>query len=49
VLRGIWLYPAAVIPLSTQHYTMLARNLLYTGFCQFSRQMNRNEQFPNNT
>jgi exodeoxyribonuclease V alpha subunit len=24
-------YPAVVIPLSTQHYTMLARNLLYTG------------------
>ena len=24
-------YPAVMIPLSTQHYTMLARNLLYTG------------------
>lgn len=24
-------YPAVVIPLATQHYTMLARNLLYTG------------------
>ena len=24
-------YPAVVIPLLTQHYTMLARNLLYTG------------------
>jgi exodeoxyribonuclease V alpha subunit len=24
-------YPAVVIPLMTQHYTMLARNLLYTG------------------
>jgi exodeoxyribonuclease V alpha subunit len=24
-------YPAVVIPLSTQHYPMLARNLLYTG------------------
>jgi exodeoxyribonuclease V alpha subunit len=24
-------YPAVVIPLSTQHYAMLARNLLYTG------------------
>ena len=24
-------YPAVVIPLTTQHYTMLARNLLYTG------------------
>jgi exodeoxyribonuclease V alpha subunit len=24
-------YPAVVIPLVTQHYTMLARNLLYTG------------------
>jgi ATP-dependent exoDNAse (exonuclease V) alpha subunit len=23
--------PAVVIPLTTQHYTMLARNLLYTG------------------
>jgi exodeoxyribonuclease V alpha subunit len=24
-------YPAVVIPLTTQHYTMLQRNLLYTG------------------
>jgi exodeoxyribonuclease V alpha subunit len=24
-------YPAVVIPVTTQHYTMLARNLLYTG------------------
>ena len=24
-------YPVVVIPVSTQHYTMLARNLLYTG------------------
>ncbi len=24
-------YPAVVIPLATQHYAMLARNLLYTG------------------
>jgi len=24
-------YPAVVIPLMTQHYAMLARNLLYTG------------------
>jgi len=24
-------YPAVVIPLTTQHYTMLMRNLLYTG------------------
>ncbi|GBQ22079.1 exodeoxyribonuclease [Gluconacetobacter sacchari DSM 12717] len=24
-------YPAVVIPLVTQHYAMLARNLLYTG------------------
>jgi DNA-binding NarL/FixJ family response regulator len=24
-------YPAVVIPLTTQHYTMLARNLVYTG------------------
>ena len=24
-------YPAVVIPVSTQHYTMLQRNLLYTG------------------
>ena len=23
-------YPAVVIPVTTQHYTMLARNLLYT-------------------
>ena len=24
-------YPAVVIPVTTQHYTMLARNLVYTG------------------
>ena len=24
-------YPAVVIPVMTQHYTMLQRNLLYTG------------------
>jgi exodeoxyribonuclease V alpha subunit len=24
-------YPAVIIPVTTQHYTMLARNLLYTG------------------
>jgi exodeoxyribonuclease V alpha subunit len=24
-------YPAVVLPLATQHYPMLARNLLYTG------------------
>ena len=24
-------YPAVIIPLATQHYPMLARNLLYTG------------------
>jgi exodeoxyribonuclease V alpha subunit len=24
-------YPVVVIPMSTQHYTMLARNLVYTG------------------
>jgi exodeoxyribonuclease V alpha subunit len=24
-------YPAVVIPITTQHYTMLARNLVYTG------------------
>jgi exodeoxyribonuclease V alpha subunit len=24
-------YPAVVIPLTTQHYTMLQRNLVYTG------------------
>jgi exodeoxyribonuclease V alpha subunit len=24
-------YPAVVIPVTTQHWTMLARNLLYTG------------------
>jgi exodeoxyribonuclease V alpha subunit len=24
-------YPAVVIPLSTQHYPMLERNLFYTG------------------
>ncbi|MBV8524780.1 MAG: ATP-binding domain-containing protein, partial [Acetobacteraceae bacterium] len=30
-------YPAIVIPLSTQHYTMLARNLLYTGVTRGKR------------
>jgi exodeoxyribonuclease V alpha subunit len=30
-------YPAVVIPLSTQHYTMLARNLLYTGVTRGKR------------
>jgi len=30
-------YPAVVIPLSTQHYTMLARNLLYTGLTRGKR------------
>ena len=28
-------YPAVVIPLTTQHYTMLARNLLYTQSLRF--------------
>ncbi len=30
-------YPAMVIPLTTQHYTMLARNLLYTGVTRGKR------------
>jgi exodeoxyribonuclease V alpha subunit len=30
-------YPAVVIPLSTQHYMMLARNLLYTGVTRGKR------------
>ena len=29
--------PAVVIPLTTQHYTMLARNLLYTGVTRGKR------------
>jgi exodeoxyribonuclease V alpha subunit len=30
-------YPAVVIPLMTQHYMMLARNLLYTGVTRGKR------------
>ena len=30
-------YPAVVIPLLTQHYTMLQRNLLYTGVTRGKR------------
>jgi exodeoxyribonuclease V alpha subunit len=30
-------YPAVVIPLLTQHYTMLQRNLLYTGITRGKR------------
>jgi exodeoxyribonuclease V alpha subunit len=30
-------YPAVVIPLTTQHYAMLARNLLYTGVTRGKR------------
>ena len=30
-------YPAVVIPLVTQHYMMLARNLLYTGVTRGKR------------
>jgi exodeoxyribonuclease V alpha subunit len=30
-------YPAQVIPLATQHYMMLARNLLYTGVTRGKR------------
>jgi exodeoxyribonuclease V alpha subunit len=30
-------YPAVVIPIATQHYTMLARNLLYTGVTRGKR------------
>ncbi len=30
-------YPAVVIPLTTQHYTMLQRNLIYTGVTRGKR------------
>jgi exodeoxyribonuclease V alpha subunit len=30
-------YPVVVIPLTTQHYAMLARNLLYTGVTRGKR------------
>jgi exodeoxyribonuclease V alpha subunit len=30
-------YPAVIIPLTTQHYSMLARNLLYTGLTRGKR------------
>ncbi len=30
-------YPAVIIPVVTQHYTMLARNLLYTGVTRGKR------------
>ena len=30
-------YPAMVIPLTTQHYTMLKRNLVYTGVTRGKR------------
>ncbi len=30
-------YPAVVVPVTTQHYTMLARNLLYTGVTRGKR------------
>jgi exodeoxyribonuclease V alpha subunit len=30
-------YPAVVIPLSTQHYPMLQRNLIYTGVTRGKR------------
>jgi exodeoxyribonuclease V alpha subunit len=30
-------YPAVVIPVVTQHYTMLQRNLLYTGMTRGKR------------
>ncbi len=30
-------YPAVVIPLTTQHYPMLRRNLLYTGVTRGKR------------
>jgi exodeoxyribonuclease V alpha subunit len=30
-------YPAVVIPVTTQHYTMLARNLIYTGVTRGKR------------
>src|SRR5207247_8633292 len=30
-------YPAVVIPVTTQHYTMLQRNLIYTGITRGKR------------
>ena len=30
-------YPAVVLPLTTQHYTMLQRNLVYTGITRGKR------------
>jgi exodeoxyribonuclease V alpha subunit len=30
-------YPAVIIPVTTQHYTMLARNLVYTGVTRGKR------------
>jgi exodeoxyribonuclease V alpha subunit len=32
-------YPAVVIPMLTQHYAMLQRNLLYTGVTSTARQL----------
>ena len=32
-----WEYPAVVIPVVTQHYAMLQRNLLYTGITRGKR------------
>ena len=31
------LYPAVIIPVVTQHFTMLARNLIYTGVTRGKR------------
>jgi hypothetical protein len=36
-LCGRWEYPAVVIPVMTQHYAMLQRNLLYTGVIRGKR------------
>ena len=33
----ITMYPAVVIPFTTQHYTMLALNLVYTGVTRGKR------------
>ena len=32
-----WEYPVVVIPISTQHYMMLKRNLIYTGITRGKR------------
>ena len=39
-------YPAVVIPITTQHWTMLARNLLYTGVTRGKQSSVKNAQRP---